>query len=444
MANSNTFKMLKSVIYSLYDNNGNERPSYIGIIKDNDVNEVRIDLLKNIIKVCLESDWFSEETKLYLRNRDLTLKRVNEVINEQLEENRNQYMAKYGLSLNDNGKVKYNNTVSKIMYDQKKLNSKFGGDFMTNIVVQKTVDISHYEMIVNKMLIDSLGVDSSRDNLTLNIREGLMIKEYDGDFIDKYGDILRFYLKSTIKSIEEMLNKDKLFVGYFNYLLSGISTSDNKVIEDRKKLINILNLDMSELFINKLLGGIKVENLINKNTIEIEEDFIKENDSNNGDSEVIEVVLDDDIDIDNDTIEVEIIEDDTDDIESETIYNVDNDTTMGFDKFNIVHQGMKLEEREKIDIENTTIKDTSEKKEAPEVSVTDTIIEDNVESIFDNFFDNGELDFDSEEDDFVDLEKEEGVKEKIVEIQLEKKEKSTVKKEEKPEPIKLKTNRIQF
>ena len=460
MANSNTFKMLKEVIYSLYDNNGNERPTYIGIVKENNVSEVRIELLKNIIKVCLESNWFSEETKVYLKNRDLTLKRVNEVINEQLENERSKYIGKYGLSLDNNGKVKYNNTVSKIMYDQKKLNSKFGGDFMTNIVVQKTVDISNYEIIVNKMLSESFSVGSLRDNLCLNIRDDIMFKEYDGDFIDKYGDILRFYLKSTIKSMEEMLNKDKVFVGYFNYLLSGVSTDDKKVLEDRKRLDILLNMDMSDLVLERLTSNINVEDLIIDTKKEIKEE--KEVKVITSDENEVAAIIDSDI-------ETDIIEDDgpavvigeveeessLDDLLNENRFN---EQTFSFDKFNIVPQVKKEDEIDKNE-ENSDSLDTSDKNEVYEsIKDDDNLVLDNIEEV-------DELDFDDDEDDFINLDstnEEEITKEvvniptKNVELQLNKV-KDTNNKKEKTDnkarivvdknennPGQLKTNRIQF
>lgn len=450
MANSNTFKMLKEVIYSLYDNNGNERTTYIGMIKAYNVSEMRVSLLKNIIKVCLESDWFSEETKIYLKNRDLTLKRVNEVVNEQLENERNNYVGKYGLKLNDNGKIKYNNTVSKIMYDQKKLNSKFGGDFMTNIVVQRTVDISNYEVIVNKILSECFGVNSARDNLCFNIRNDIMIKEYDGDFIDKYGDILRFYIKSTIKSMEEMLNNDKLFVGYFNYLLSGISTNDSKVLEDRKRLESLLNSDISDLIVERIRSGVKVEGLVSSDKkVEIKDTNEKvEYTMSFGmeDEEEIEVVIEEETDI-------EIIEGINEEIElKEDVYSEIVETTMSFDKFNIVPQGIKLKGKDKEGAEETIIEQTSEKKEIPEVNWEGSIIvEETDNDLFDSLFDKDELNFDN-------LDSDNAEKEKIEEVNTDRKVKThlnnkknnsdneiNTKVERKPsDPLVLKTNRLQF
>lgn len=353
MSNSNTFKMLKEVIYCIYDANGNERVNCIGIVRENDVSEVRKELLKNIIKICLESDWFSMETKLYLKNRDMTLKRVNEYINEMIISEREEYVNKYGLKLGKDNKINYNNTVSKIMYDQKRLNAKFGGDFMANIVNQKTVDISNYELVVGKLLVDLFSKESIRDRLAIKIKDNIVIKEYDGDFIEKYGDILSFYLKSTLKAVEDKLNNDKFFCGYFNYLLSGISTNDLKVIEDRNKLSNLLKLDMSDLIMERLENGVHLEEIIIKEETKNKKEKV-DNINTSGENE-------DTLDIRKAFSEV-IQEYNENSEEPDKIDNNDRSKTLDFDKFNIVPQNKK-EELDEIEENEEILELTSDENE---------------------------------------------------------------------------------
>lgn len=234
--------MLKQVIYSMYDNNGNLRVKFIGSLADIELSEGRIDLLKNITDLVLNTNIISEETKIYLKDRNIKVSQVNEIINERRKEKKEAIEKKLGNSINydEYKEVSVNSTQSKITYDRQRLEKMLGSDILTNIIYQRAYNIEEYQIKVGKLLEKYKNIASLREELVLNLKEDCYNKEYNGDFKQDSIKLLKPYIKSEIEQVEKEINNNLDFVGYFNYLLSGVTCSTEKDKENRAFLRALL------------------------------------------------------------------------------------------------------------------------------------------------------------------------------------------------------------
>lgn len=213
---------LKDAIYAIFDSNGNKRVKYAGILYNRNIPNERVDVLAKIIKAINNYGYISYYTKIYLNNRDMTIKGVVEYVLENAGE-----------------EVTYNSVLGKIMYDKRKLESAFGSSVVLDIVyTSMNIDIyiNRLEVFTAKMV----GESKERSKFTLAIDNNLIKSEYDGDFFEDYGRIIAMYSKKRVDSIQDTLNKDEDFRGYFNYLMSNVEIKDSKKAEDRMRLINLL------------------------------------------------------------------------------------------------------------------------------------------------------------------------------------------------------------
>lgn len=244
MANNNIFRGLKEVIYAMYDNKGVERITYYAPLSKINLSEARLTLLRNFCDLVLNTDMLSEWSKMYIKDKNITLKSLTEEINRINEEKKALVKVKSG---NDvvyeiGGEVSQNTVRSKIEYEQKKLSIALGGkDMIVDILYYPSRSIEDYQVRVANLIAEHRGGTDLRNKLCISLDKKVYSKKFDGDFMSKYQDIIYTYLESTRKAIEEELNKDTDFVGYFNYLLSGIHTDDAKVMEDRRQLIDLIN-----------------------------------------------------------------------------------------------------------------------------------------------------------------------------------------------------------
>ena len=261
MANNNIFKGLKEIIYAMYDNRGVERITYFAPISKIDLSEARLTLLRNLCDLVLNTDIISEWSKMYIKDKNITLRSLTDEINRINEEKKQLVKTKVG---NETvyaigGEVSSNTVRSKIEYEQKKLTLALGSkDIIVDILYYPSRSIEEYQIRVANLLSEYRGGANLRDNLNLKFDNKVYTKTYNGNFMDKYENILYTYLESTRKSIEDELSKDSDFVGYFNYLLSGIHTDDKKVLADRRSLI-------------ELLSGERYASILDKKELEIEE-----------------------------------------------------------------------------------------------------------------------------------------------------------------------------
>lgn len=244
MANSNLFMGLKEIIYSMYDSNGNERIVYYEPLSKLDLSEARLELLRNICDLVLNTNILSEYSKIYIKNRNIKLKNVVEEVNRINRDKMKLVKVKTGHdeTYEVGGEVTYNHVVSKIQYDQKRLVVDLGGsDIIVNILFYPSKSIEDYQLRVSRLLEKYRVGGNLRDKLTVKIGDSAYSKTYNGNFMDKYKDILYTYLESTRLEVEKQLNENKEFVGYFNHLISGINSEDSQVLQDRRELLDLLN-----------------------------------------------------------------------------------------------------------------------------------------------------------------------------------------------------------
>ena len=244
MANNNIFKGLKEVIYAMYDDKGRERITYFAPISKVNISDARLTLLKNLCDLVLNTDIVSEWTKMYLRDKNITVKSLTDEINRINAEKNELVRVKVGKELvyGIGEEIPIHTIRSRIDYEQKKLTLALGSkDIIVDILYYPSRSIEEYQLRVANLLAEYRGGKDLRSKVNLSFDTKVYAKTFDGNFMEKYEDILYTYLESTRKAIEEELNKDADFVGYFNYLLSGIHTDDPNVLSDRKSLIELLS-----------------------------------------------------------------------------------------------------------------------------------------------------------------------------------------------------------
>lgn len=205
---------LKGIAYDMVDNNGNFRTVPIGTIGTRRLSNDRIRLLQYIISLVKDTDIVTQETKLYVFNRYISIKDVNIEINRVLEPTGKQYS--------------YNTTASKIAYDRDKLQKLLGTDILADIAFRSENEDKikiHTKNVINAHIKYGKHIKKDlRDGLALEINKNYLCTELDEDKFDQFLSDISPYLKSHMEKIAEEIDKDS--VGYFNYLLYSPMLSD--------------------------------------------------------------------------------------------------------------------------------------------------------------------------------------------------------------------------
>lgn len=215
MSNS-ILKDLRVAYECLYDKNGNKRV-YTKSSSGVKLNKEKSDILYKLIDNILCNDDVCQYTKEYIRNKYISVKGISEKYN--CEDARS--------------------VVNKIMYDKRKISKRFGSNFVFDILFTK-INTREYEYKLNKEFISKSIYNEYTKEFKLDIREDEISKEYKGNFIDDYGDILRTYSSERMRIINSALNCDSEFVGYFNYIMSSLSDKDSIALKDRNTVLSIL------------------------------------------------------------------------------------------------------------------------------------------------------------------------------------------------------------
>lgn len=215
-------------MYCMYDKNGNERVKYIGSIGRRNLDERRIKLIKSIVYIANNTDYFCEYSKMYIRDRDISLKSLTEIVNEI-----------------EGKKYTVNTITSKVMYDKKKIETVLGQSIIDDIVYTSQ-DIGIYEEKVN-LMINMKSIDNATRNMfSLSIDMDVVRTTYNGDFIADYKDVILKYSKRVMQIVEEALNSDIEFKGYFNYLTSNSPNMSKEAIRDKERLMQLLKEGICE------------------------------------------------------------------------------------------------------------------------------------------------------------------------------------------------------
>lgn len=222
MSQASVWSIMKEVIYSMYDDNGNLRIEYVGYLRNKDLGVEREKFLQNFIYLLLKTDYVTIETKQYLKNRYIKMRDVHSELIE------NGVIDK---------KINLRATSNKIYYDQRKICNDFGDSDFISLIINTSKSISKYTEVLNGKICSIGNGDSLRENLVLNIPKNLINDTLDQVEFERLKDVLKQF---TVKNIENVVNSiPKESIGYYNYLLNDInlSVSDKK---NREQLVNLL------------------------------------------------------------------------------------------------------------------------------------------------------------------------------------------------------------
>lgn len=218
MATWSILKDLKEIIGDLVDNNGNFRTLPIGSVGRRRLSNNRIKLMQDIVRLLRDTNIISEETKMYVFNRHITIKGVNQA-----------FMDKTGEF------IKFKSTSSKIQYDKSKLEKMFTNRVFVDILTNR--DITVYERAVAEQF-SKYSKNNLRDGLILDISKDGINRELTDEEFQEFITIVAPYVKSHVEFISK--NIDKRLSGYFNYITSMPKL--NEVDKERLDMLKTLIL----------------------------------------------------------------------------------------------------------------------------------------------------------------------------------------------------------
>jgi hypothetical protein len=199
MALDRVFSRMKHIIYSLMDNNGNWRTVPIGALKGKELSEDRIKFLHGLINLFLNTNYLHEESKMYLRDEDITIKTVHR-------------------NLEDDS-IPFKTVLNRIMNDQNKVDNAFGNRMLYD-VVDYNRPIDRYVDILAELACKSGGVNKYTDMLLFKVPNDVIYREPTINFKSvRY--LVTTFNKTKIRTIEESFTEPEI-AGYFNYLLSSV------------------------------------------------------------------------------------------------------------------------------------------------------------------------------------------------------------------------------
>jgi len=184
------------------------------------LSERQLNLLVDILKVVMETDFINEESKKYIRNRFITIEGINEEMRDESGED-----------------ISLNTTVSKVMYGKKKIETFIGDRFFVDIIANENIGI--YEERVSSLKVKIHGKSEYRKNLGIKIPVYDICKEISEEDFNNFVATIAPYSKRQMKFVEDSLDEDAC--GYFNFLVS-----ENNLVgvdRDRALILESLLLD---------------------------------------------------------------------------------------------------------------------------------------------------------------------------------------------------------
>ncbi len=204
MAKDNIIPSLRETVYDMMDKNGNFRVVPIGVTGDRDLDEERLQLLRDILVLFRDSDMLDRATKMYIFQRDITIKSVAMDINEERK--------KEGLP-----ELKVSSVQSKIYFGKEKIKKYYGELFLSDIKFTRK-SIEDYIKITRELSEKYFGNYKLRKGLAISLREQKRVVESLEE--DKFRDFVQMiapYTKNQMNYIETNISDEQ--IGYFNYLL---------------------------------------------------------------------------------------------------------------------------------------------------------------------------------------------------------------------------------
>ena len=230
--NIKILRQVQEYIFSLKDGIGNWRDKPIGIIGKANTSDKGIERIKTIINILLSSDKLSDDSKIYISTYGISISSTNKVLNDL---NSRPGASKPKI-------VSYNTTVARINNDENALKACIGENFLRDIVYDAGISDKEFNNKLAKILKDYGVFEKQRSNLQLFIDDSVIDcsgYENSEDFFEILQS-LEVYLVQRKHIIEDTINYDKQFIGYFNYLLSAKGMQDEKISRDRERLMKFL------------------------------------------------------------------------------------------------------------------------------------------------------------------------------------------------------------
>lgn len=213
---------LREIVCDMVDDNDNVRTIPVGAIGKLKLSNNKIKFLSDLIVLLRDTSIINQETKLYIKNRYISMRRVIDLLEDQ--------------NMSNKKRIKESTVAGKVQYDRDKLTKIFGESMFTD-VLSKTGDISIYERILLEQYLKYNGnTDELRKNLLLNIPKNCVLSELDEKSFEEFISIIAPYTKNQVKYIED--NIDTNSCGYFNYLLSMPNLS--RIDKERLRILQTL------------------------------------------------------------------------------------------------------------------------------------------------------------------------------------------------------------
>lgn len=206
MASKGLLTQLKSIIADMTDSNGNIKALPGGQVGKLDLPINKLKFIENLIILLRDTKLITQETKMYLFDKYITIKGVNEAVNEAMSTKETP----------DSSKIPLSSTASRITYDKTKLTKIFGQHLVVNML-SRSSSIEVYEQALAEQFRKYNSIDL-RDSLIISIPKDCMQMELSEDKFQDFLEVILPYIKSQVKFVED--NLDIEACGYFNYLLS--------------------------------------------------------------------------------------------------------------------------------------------------------------------------------------------------------------------------------
>lgn len=214
-----TLGILKSIVDDFYDNGILEEPLKRRII--NDLDDKRVEALKKLVELVMETPFFNEEVKLFIGDYKIN---YNGVVDE--------------LTLKYNKEFNIRTVSSKINYMKSKFEKTFGNRMLLNLTLYTRENIDEYIVKINNEL-DNFRRESVLDGIDLNFPDtsDKIIKEVEEEEFSDFIDVIAPYTKKCKRIVEESIDKDVL--AYIRNICTSTNLSDidKERLEQLKELI---------------------------------------------------------------------------------------------------------------------------------------------------------------------------------------------------------------
>lgn len=214
-----TLGILKGILYDFYKDKKIVEPAYVRITTKLD--DKRIETIKKLVELVMNTDFFNEETKLFIGDYRIDYSGVADA-----------------LSIKYNKEVNKRTVASKINYMKTKFERTFGDRMLLDLVIYTREDITEYSQKISEELYKFISIDIL-DNIDLNFEEtNEIVTEVSEDDFSDFIDTIAPYTKKCKHIVEKSINKEVL--AYIKHLSTNTSLSelDKERLKELKDLID--------------------------------------------------------------------------------------------------------------------------------------------------------------------------------------------------------------